>query len=95
LPELKIINEFELNKKEMLHFSPVKISEFRVLNEELQKMTHRIQQDYQNLKEFTENASHEIQTPLAIMQSKLELMIQWENLSPDQMKLLKDMYRIY
>src|ERR1051326_4678693 len=89
LDELK---HFDLNKRKMLDLPDVKTSEFRILNEEIQKMITKIQQDYQNLKEFTENASHEIQTPLAIMRSKLELMIQSENLSEEQMKPLQDIY---
>ena len=32
--------------------------------------------DYHSLKEFSENASHELQTPLAIIQGKLELLMQ-------------------
>ena len=44
-------------------------------------MTDKIQTDYKSLKEFTENASHEIQTPLAVINSKLELLMQSENFS--------------
>jgi signal transduction histidine kinase len=39
--------------------------------------------DYLSMKTFTENASHEIQTPLAIIQSKLELLLQ-DNLLTEQ-----------
>jgi signal transduction histidine kinase len=80
------LKDFDLNKKETIRFSPVNISEFRILNEEIQKMTDKILRDYQNLKEFTENASHEIQTPLAIIRSRLELLIQAENLTEEQAK---------
>ena len=44
------------------------------------------------LKEFTENASHEMQTPLAIIRSKLDLLIQDENLSEDQSKTMQSAY---
>lgn len=42
------------------------------------------------LKEFTENASHEIQTPLAVINSKIEMCLQDEHLSPEQAKMLVD-----
>jgi signal transduction histidine kinase len=66
--------------------------EFQELNEVLQAMTDKIHSDYYNLKEFTENASHEIQTPLAIVNSKLELFMQSDTLTQQQAKLLEDMY---
>lgn len=89
---LKVMQSFDVNKNEPIRLSSAKISEFRILNEEIRKMTDKILEDYQNLKEFTENASHEIQTPLAIIRSKLELIIQQENLSEEQMRLLQDTY---
>ena len=89
LDELK---KFDLNKREKINFPEVKTSEFKILNDEIKKMTDKIQNDYQNLKEFTENASHEIQTPLAIIRSKLELMIQSENLPDEQIKSIQEIY---
>ncbi|MFI5164741.1 MAG: sensor histidine kinase, partial [Bacteroidia bacterium] len=89
---IAVLKKFDLGKKETVRFSPVNISEFRILNEEIQKMMEKIQLDYRNLKEFTENASHEIQTPLAIIRSKLELMVQAEDLSAEQMKQVQDIY---
>ena len=41
------------------------------------------------LKEFTENASHELQTPLAIIQSKLDILIQNEKFSEVKVKQFK------
>jgi signal transduction histidine kinase len=32
--------------------------------------------DYKNQKKFTENASHEFQTPLAIIKGKIDLLLQ-------------------
>jgi signal transduction histidine kinase len=55
-------------------------------------MTERIRNDYLNLKEYTENASHEIQTPLAIINSKLELLLQSGEMSEKQYKALVDAY---
>ena len=52
------------------------IEEIDLLNDSLNKMTDRIQQDYLALKTFTENASHEMQTPLAVIRSKVEALLQ-------------------
>jgi signal transduction histidine kinase len=46
------------------------IDEFKELQTLLDRMTSKLSRDYQTLKEFSENASHEMQTPLAIIRSK-------------------------
>lgn len=80
------IRQLQLNKTETLRFAPTPTHEFNQLNEALNQMTDRIHQDYINMKELTEDAAHEMQTPLAIAQSKLELLLQDENLSEEQLK---------
>ncbi|MEO8664886.1 MAG: HAMP domain-containing sensor histidine kinase [Ignavibacteria bacterium] len=89
---LNLLQNFDITKNDPVSFASVKISEFKIMNDEIRKMTYKIQRDYQSLKEFTENASHEIQTPLAIIRSKIELLIQSESLLPVQLGLLKDVY---
>jgi signal transduction histidine kinase len=89
---LASLENYDLNKKNILDFDLVFTQEFKQLNNALNRMTKKIQTDYQNLKEFTENASHEIQTPLAIIHSKLELMIQAEDISAEQMKQVQEIY---
>jgi signal transduction histidine kinase len=84
------LKNFDVNKNEKLIFSATKTEEFQLLNFEIETMTQKIQKDYMNLKEFTENASHEIQTPLAIIGSKLELILQSENLKSSEIKLVSD-----
>ena len=67
-----------LNMQQLLqvHFDKASIKEFDALNKSLNAMTNKMQLDYLSMKTFTQNASHEIQTPLAIIQSKLELLLQ-------------------
>jgi signal transduction histidine kinase len=54
------------------------IDEFKILNNTFTDLTERSRREYQALREFTENASHETQTPLTIIQSKLDRMSQME-----------------
>ncbi len=76
---LSKIRKAELQKMEAIHFENTNIQEFNELNTALNFMTGKMYHDYVNMKEFTENAAHEMQTPIAAAQSKLELLLQ----SPD------------
>jgi signal transduction histidine kinase len=69
-----------------------KVDEFIELNEAIYEMSSRITADYQNLKQFTENASHEMMTPLAVVITKLDTLIQDETLGPDQLAQIQDIY---
>jgi signal transduction histidine kinase len=62
------------------------------MNSHFNEAAENARKEYTNLKEFSENASHEIQTPLAIIHSKLDLMAQQENLTEPQSKLLQSVY---
>jgi signal transduction histidine kinase len=66
--------------------------EFIELNTSLEKLTQKIITDYQSLKRFTEDASHEIQTPLAVIQSKLETLLQHPDLKKDQAEIINSAY---
>jgi len=68
------------------------IDEFIELNAAVADMAGRAKLDYKDLKIFTENASHELLTPIAVINSKLDSLIQTENFSERQSKLLSDLY---
>ena len=87
------VKDFKIDNKQYLHFPLTKIDEFDFMNQTLKKTTSRAQQDYLVLKEVTENASHEMQTPLSIIRSKLDLLIQGENLSEEQTKTVQITYQ--
>ncbi len=67
-----------------LALPPSRTTEFQLLNDTLEAATSAASRDYRVLKEFTENAAHELQTPLAIIRSKLDLIIQDESLTDSQ-----------
>jgi len=81
---LNKIKTAELQKMEAIHFEETNTTEFNELNASLNYMTGKMYRDYVNMKEFTENAAHEMQTPIAVVQSKLELLLQDANLHDDQ-----------
>jgi len=85
---LEKIQGVQLKKMESVSFSPSSTHEFNRLNASLNTMVARIYADYQNIKELTEDAAHEMQTPLAIAQSKLELLLQDESLSDAQLQAI-------
>ncbi|MEI6890508.1 MAG: sensor histidine kinase [Bacteroidales bacterium] len=89
---LQKLGTYDINQENLLEFTPTGIHEFTLLNQALEKMSGKIRKDFLNLKEFNENASHELQTPLAVIKSKLDLLVQEENLSEDQMQQLSAIY---
>lgn len=86
---LSEIKKFSLrNPNQKVEFPKSSVSEFKRLNIFLKEMTDKVRSDYRSLKEFSENASHEFQTPIAIVQSKLEVLLDDEKLSENQIEQL-------
>lgn len=90
---LDVLKNFSVESNKPIHLQDSTIDEFQELNSSLIKLTDKIKSDFTNLKEFTENASHEMQTPLAIMQSKSEVLLQSENLSSEQASQIRVIYQ--
>jgi two-component system OmpR family sensor kinase len=87
---MRMIQSFDLKQKASIHLPRTRTSEFRELNEFLTKMTDKAREDYQSLKEFTENASHELQTPTAIIRGKLDLLME-SDIRDEQAILIAEM----
>lgn len=87
---LEKINHFGLDMHSPFILPKTDVQEFKDLNTVLERMSQRIANDYFSMKEYTENASHEIQTPLAIINSKLELLMQSKDLPEKQFKIIAD-----
>ncbi|TGE23473.1 sensor histidine kinase [Hymenobacter metallicola] len=90
---LQALRHYDLQQQQPLHV-PVhtSIDEFSELNQALLQMSQRLAADYQSLKDFTENAAHETRTPLAIMQAKLEQLLQVGELPPAPAALVGELY---
>ena len=87
-----LLKTWKLSENKQVCFEKTGISEFDQLNKTLQEMIEKMQTDFVNLREFTENASHEIQTPLAIIRSKLEMMLNDPALSSSQHQQLHEIF---
>lgn len=83
------LKQFNLSSRNKISLSETDITEFKELNETALTMTQKVTSDYSALKKFTENASHEIQTPLAIIKNKIEILSQSENLDRSQVSLIQ------
>lgn len=66
----------DLNKNSTFSFSDSNIDELKELDKTYSRMMRRIQNDYKKTKELSENITHELQTPLTIMRSKIDLLQQ-------------------
>jgi len=90
---LQATHNYRLSNDQELKLADTEIDEFDDLNRVIEGMLQRIQKDYKQLKQFTENASHEIQTPLSIIQSRLELLLQQSDaLEEEQMQWMGEAY---
>lgn len=83
------LNNYDIKKHEPYVFESASTSEFNQLNNALNKMTDKIYSDFKQQKEFTENASHEMQTPLAIVKANISLLMQSPNLKEEEMNQLQ------
>ncbi len=90
---LKMIEQFNLAKNPIPQLYDGGIEEFARLNDSLRKLIQKDKEAYRIQKEFTENASHELQTPLAIIRSKLDLLMQ-ENADEKTMLAIADLYSL-
>ncbi|MDJ0364227.1 histidine kinase dimerization/phospho-acceptor domain-containing protein [Hymenobacter sp. H14-R3] len=91
---LATLRGYDLQQHQPLALPGSKIEEFAELNQALTQFSRRLVADYESLREFTANAAHETQTPLAIMQAQLEQLLQLPALATDAAAapLLADLY---
>lgn len=89
LINLKRMKGYSVSSKEALELARTDVKEFQEMNFVLADLAARGRREYNALKEFTENASHEIQTPLSILRTRLESISQLP-VNDDLARLLND-----
>jgi signal transduction histidine kinase len=88
---LNQLEKFELHSPAPLRIPDTEVEEFYNLNTAIETLIARNVAIYKSQKEFVENAAHELQTPLAIMQGRLDNMIQQQQLSATQAQALEEL----
>ena len=86
------LKAFNISESSDFNLQDNKVDEFAELNQAVQIMAERIKNDFQHLKHLAENASHEMMTPLAVITTKLDTLIQDESLNPAHYDLINDIY---
>ena len=86
---ISLTEQFNIQNNEVPDFPLTATQEFEQLNQALKRLIKNNLQAYKIQKEFTENASHEMQTPLAIFRSKLDILLQQSGLTKEQLKIIQ------
>jgi signal transduction histidine kinase len=81
---LGTLQQYQLDQHHAPVLEPTNIPEFKALNAAIGRVLSRHQRLYQRQREFAENAAHELQTPLAILRTKLDLLVQAPGLTEEQ-----------
>lgn len=84
---ISALKKYSFSNDENIVLADSKIDEFQDLKQSLVLLTDKLRKDYNSLKEFTENASHEIQTPLSIISLNLEEILQEEHTEANYKKI--------
>ncbi len=90
---LSKLKNYDITKKNPVHLEPSGINEFEALNKVVTTLMNQVEKDFQNLKEFNENISHEMQTPLAIIRNKMILLLESQNLDEKELQWVQAAYQ--
>lgn len=88
---LNQLKAYQLDKNQSLEIEKTNIIEFDDLNKTVGSLMDRNRAVFLQQREFIENASHELQTPLAIFQSKLDVLMQQPALSESYAETISEL----
>lgn len=91
---LRAISTFKLNGNTIPEFKKTNITEYKYLSDKLQQLMRNAQRSYSKQKEFIENVSHEMQTPIAVVQTQLDLLLQDPRITEEQIKVIQTLYAV-
>lgn len=91
---LNAVEGFRLESGECPRLRDGGIEEFHRLDTALERMMQGSLRSYRMQKEFTANASHELQTPLAVFQGKLDMLLQQPGITESQAAIIQDLYQM-
>ncbi|QNF35392.1 HAMP domain-containing histidine kinase [Adhaeribacter swui] len=83
---LQHLQQFRLENLKLINPVPTRIEEFQQLNITVERLLQSNVNSYLSQKNLIENAAHELQTPLAISLNKLELLVEGNQLTPEQLE---------
>lgn len=85
---LNWLDNYRIGNKNQPLKNDTKITEFKKLNEAAIRNAERSERLFEQQKQFIGNASHEMQTPLAICRNRLEMLMEDDSLTEKQLEEL-------
>jgi signal transduction histidine kinase len=85
---IQTLEDFDVDEPKAVQFDASPFPLFNELNEYLMELINRIRSNFRANKQFTQNASHELQTPLAIIKGNAEILLQSPNIKKKEMEAL-------
>jgi signal transduction histidine kinase len=79
------LGDYRLGQTHKPLYNPTHTSEFQKLNDTVIRFAQHSEEVFQQQKQFIGNASHEIQTPLAVCRNRLEMLMEDETLTEQQL----------
>ncbi|HRH69850.1 MAG TPA: HAMP domain-containing sensor histidine kinase [Flavobacteriales bacterium] len=91
---LDALKRFQVDGPMPFKATPTGVTEFDELERVVEQLTQRNRTIYAEQQRFTENAAHELRTPIALLQGKVESLFQTSDLTTEQAGLLDEANRL-
>lgn len=91
---LDALKRFQVDGPVPFKATPTGVTEFDELERVVEQLTQRNRAIYAEQQRFTENAAHELRTPIALLQGKVERLFQTSGLTEEQAGLLDEANRL-
>jgi len=87
---IDLLSSYTPEVKQRLHLPKSQIEEFELLNTTVAKMSEKIHNDFGKQKKFIDHVSHEVQTPLSVINANIENILQSKNLTTEDFQFLEN-----